>query len=684
MRKLSFILALVLVVLVPPSLRAGDMDIAVFVDAGDNQGLIAAIQNANNGSGPDLIFVRPGPDGNRTFIFDQPFENSDAALPAITNATTSIFPTSGTGSRITFTRNPSAPNFRFANVIQDGELELGAFIVETFQVDGDGGAIAASGASRVNLDGTSFRNNIASGAGGAISMTENSRLILGNRRIGGALLVTEFRENRAGNVGGAVSITGSATGNIRQTLFADNNATVFGCDLNVSSNGRGLSGAALVVTDSTFAADCPNVLVENPLGLLQLRNNTFAGTGDALDTTDLVILFSNLFANSPTTNKLGADNLNKAVCNDFNIGDITSEGFNIETTNSCSLNQPTDQPNTDPMVAAPDPGGVVALLAGSPAIDQGASSMLASIEGKLGLPCGYKDARGLGRPQDANLDGTYECDIGSYEMQGGPNLTAGQTGAYFDPSRSGEGAFVEMLDGNAALVAEFSYAVDGSGPIWFVGIGDVVGNSVVVDDLLQPLGGVFGAGFNADLIERESVGGMSLVFSNCQASTTPGKQVFQSSAQTAFGDLFVDLARLTTVVDCQGNASPQSGRSGSFFDPDRSGEGIFVQWRTDGQVLLIWYTFDPQGNQFWTISDTVTISGNSLTASMLYPASSTSFGENFNGSEIDLQPWGSVTLEYQPGCTDVSFSYDSEVAGFGSGAYSYTRLTTVAGTSCDL
>ena len=82
-------------------------------------------------------------------------------------------------------------------------------------MDGDGGAIAASGASRVNLDGTSFRNNIASGAGGAISMTENSRLILGNRRIGGALLVTEFRENRAGNVGGAVSITG----NIRQTLL---------------------------------------------------------------------------------------------------------------------------------------------------------------------------------------------------------------------------------------------------------------------------------------------------------------------------------------------------------------------------------------------------------------------------------------------------------------------------------
>ena len=139
--------------------------------------------------------------------------------------------------------------------------------------------------------------------------------------------------------------------------------------------------------------------------------------------------------------------------------------------------------------------------------------------------------------------------------------------------------------------------------------------------------------------------------------------------------------RLTQVLPCSGAAPANSGRSGSFYSPSRAYEGIFVEFLDDGRVLLIWYTWDPQGRQFWTISDAVTVVGNRVTANMIYPAQPTRFGSNFNASQIVYASWGTVTLTYTS-CDNVTFQYDSTVAGFGSGTYQYARLTRPRGTVC--
>ncbi|MBL4659614.1 MAG: hypothetical protein JKY19_04605, partial [Alcanivoracaceae bacterium] len=124
--------------------------------------------------------------------------------------------------------------------------------------------------------------------------------------------------------------------------------------------------------------------------------------------------------------------------------------------------------------------------------------------------------------------------------------------------------------------------------------------------------------------------------------------------------------------------------SGAFFDPARSGEGVFVQVLDNGSAVVIFYTYTPDGKQFWSLSSDVQITGNTITANMIYPASTTGFGSQFNPLEVDFQPWGTLTLEYQPGCSLVNMGYTSIVAGFGSGNYSYQRLTQPAGTTCDL
>jgi hypothetical protein len=89
---------------------------------------------------------------------------------------------------------------------------------------------------------------------------------------------------------------------------------------------------------------------------------------------------------------------------------VTSGGHNIDSDGSCGLTDPTDLPNTDPMLGPlQDNGGWTqthALQLGSPAIDAiapGACSVT-------------RDQRGVWRPADGDGGGGVLCDIGAYEV----------------------------------------------------------------------------------------------------------------------------------------------------------------------------------------------------------------------------------------------------------------------------
>lgn len=84
---------------------------------------------------------------------------------------------------------------------------------------------------------------------------------------------------------------------------------------------------------------------------------------------------------------------------------ITSNGFNLDSDNTCHLTQPSDKPNvSNPLLGALQNNGgptlTHALLPGSPAIDAVTS----------GCPPPATDQRGIARPQGAT------CDIGAYEF----------------------------------------------------------------------------------------------------------------------------------------------------------------------------------------------------------------------------------------------------------------------------
>ena len=85
------------------------------------------------------------------------------------------------------------------------------------------------------------------------------------------------------------------------------------------------------------------------------------------------------------------------------------------------------------------------------------------------------------------------------------------SGLWFDPSHNGEGFVIEVIAENRAVVYWFTY--DGVGKQrWFVGIGDLLGDTLTVSQLVMPIGARFGAQFDPADVEHPVVGLLSIQF----------------------------------------------------------------------------------------------------------------------------------------------------------------------------
>ncbi len=632
----------------------------VKVKAGDNVALIDAVNQANAGGDFDTlaIDVIPGDNGETGFDFTQGYNGTNQALPVITGRVVFRNFIDRENSLITYTGSGNR-DFRFLKVEGSGSASFQDSNIRDFGLfDESGGAILVTGNGRLAADRSRFENNFSGMNGGAIASGDTSYVFLPE---------VDFNGNRASNLGGAISIEGGGTGSVgldlrgggRGNTFRDNEAGVFGCDLNIQTT-QGVSVAYNVFQ----GGNCQNVLIENPFGRIKFIGNTVTHGGDAIDSTDLVSLFGNLFQGPNPPNQLNAGSVRppktEATCNDFGTGAFVSDGYNISDDASCSLNQPTDQPNTDPMFSLND-DGLPVLDPGSPAIDAGSADVYAPDDAPLALlPCGYVDINGVARPQDGNGDGEFECDSGASEFPGAGDIQAGHSGAFFNALRNGEGNYVEILSDSIAVVYTFSFRPDGSGPAWFIGVGDIRDNSIVIDDLLRPIGTSFGSGFDPAAIDFSDQGSMSMVFSDCNAVGKGGSVAYTGNEEVGYEGLLSRTQRITSITGCDFTPTANAGLSGSFYDPSRNGEGLIIEWLENGDVIAIFFTFDQNGDQFWTFG-LGTPTGKSVTINALYPAASTVWGRDFKAEDVDLQSWGTFDLTWTD-CNSLTFDYNSTVS----------------------
>jgi hypothetical protein len=122
------------------------------------------------------------------------------------------------------------------------------------------------------------------------------------------------------------------------------------------------------------------------------------------------------------------------------------------------------------------------------------------------------------------------------------------SGAWYDPQRSGEGFVVEVTESGSVVVYWFTYEPNDSGrQAWMIGTGVYVEGQVVIDEMIQPVGTMFGTDFDSGEIEHVDWGSLTLTFESQDAA-----QVAYQSHIAAYGSGGYPLARLARprLADC--------------------------------------------------------------------------------------------------------------------------------------
>jgi hypothetical protein len=128
-----------------------------------------------------------------------------------------------------------------------------------------------------------------------------------------------------------------------------------------------------------------------------------------------------------------------------------------------------------------------------------------------------------------------------------PEIPAGQlSGSWYDPSHDGEGYVLEILADRRVLVYWFSYDPQGKRR-WFFGIGDVLEEKLVFNQMYTTFGGIFGAEFDPGQVQLETWGSLELEL-DCDS----GIARF-SPSEAGFPTGSLDLTRLTYLrgLSCQ-------------------------------------------------------------------------------------------------------------------------------------
>ncbi|HEX6833905.1 MAG TPA: zinc metalloprotease [Rudaea sp.] len=124
-----------------------------------------------------------------------------------------------------------------------------------------------------------------------------------------------------------------------------------------------------------------------------------------------------------------------------------------------------------------------------------------------------------------------------------------------------------------------------------------------------------------------------------------------------------------------------AGITGNWSDPAQNGQGFSVQVLAGNQMLAQWLTFAPDGGPTW-ISASGPITGDSAVLQAYQNVGSGGrFPPNFDGGHVQQLPWGTITFRFAD-CNSGTVSWQSTVAGYGSGSMPVARTSIPAGLSC--
>lgn len=266
----------------------------------------------------------------------------------------------------------------------------------------------------------------------------------------------------------------------------------------------------------------------------------------------------------------------------------------------------------------------------------------------------------------------------------GAPIRSGHSGHWFNPDRDGEGLMLEVLAADRALLYWFTYDEQGR-QRWMIAEGqrqrDGDAERLDFPELIATRGGRFGPDFDPASVERTVVGSASLEFVDCQH----GEFSFDAFGQS----MSLPVQRLSRVMgapcesrhDVPGRESQaHAGQSGSWFDPAFDGQGYALQWMDPQSALITWYSYDPDGEQYWMIGVGELDGAGRLEFPELIATRGARFGADFDPAEVERFVWGRLDLEL--GCAAGQAGFQANEPVFGRGQFALTRLTGLRGLVC--
>jgi len=122
------------------------------------------------------------------------------------------------------------------------------------------------------------------------------------------------------------------------------------------------------------------------------------------------------------------------------------------------------------------------------------------------------------------------------------------------------------------------------------------------------------------------------------------------------------------------------GIGGNWSVVGHDGEGFMIDvTQHDGTLVVIWFTYDFDGNQMWLIGTDPDFSGNSAHMT-LSRVTGPSFGPDFSPADVITESWGTLTIVFED-CGGGRVTFNS-LAGFGAGAYDIMRVYETEQASC--
>lgn len=265
---------------------------------------------------------------------------------------------------------------------------------------------------------------------------------------------------------------------------------------------------------------------------------------------------------------------------------------------------------------------------------------------------------------------------GIAELNGVSSVSHSHTGAWHDPAQPGQGLVLEVLSGIRALVTWFEYDSRGMQE-WYQGVGSIQGHRVEVDEVYRTQGGAFADPETS--VTSEAVASARLVFHDCDT----GVAEMDFGSETRISQL-EPLAR-TMGIGCRLSRDSVMDETaeltGSWYDPDLSGQGVSLMSLSNGRMLLNWFTYDSVGESAWIQGVGDEVDGQ-LIFSDLHRTYASRNGIRFDPGALRVVPWGEAILDLD--CLEGELSWQSTRGDFGAGAMPIKRLTIPLGLDCDL